>query len=470
MNGALNGQRSALHANSEFKGAEYSNLVAKDIHTINGMEVDGDVTAIIEEQVIPTLKDGHSIAVQSESVKDLASTTSILTVAERDCIMHTVWNPNPQKCILASGGIALCQLHHLANAMSTVDPSRSSILHPQDTSLVTCIAWHPGGQVLAIATRTDASEFTGNVSIWTENGQSIDDLAAGRDMVIKLCFSTDGSLLLGITASGDELSSLIVWIVESGEIFALIHCDQVINHATWSGAASIAVCGQGSIGRLDLSGERAIIWAQKSNNQITERNWSHVFANPNDGSIILFDEESAYAVVINSYGAIDKLQQIHNDSITGISCGASFDLSRSSPIIVTSSLDGTVKIFHINGLQPISTLVFGDGAPPLTVALNQGASLLAAANHNKVLVWDSSGSRIPVGIWQGDLGKNTKGQMTNGHADKDSGIGDESEDGLSESDISLDWDATGTRLALGLGNQACIVCSKAAPCFTDVRM
>ena len=431
---------------------------ADDTHAVNGMDLDEEPDAPNDTQPVPTLTNGLSVASQSDKVEDLSLNTTILTVADRDNIMHTTWNPHNSE-ILAIGGDALCRLWHLPNEATIADNPKETpthdILQPGDSSLITSMAWNPDGRSIAVATRTDASEMTGSVSTWTDSGRALDDLTAGQEMVIKLQWNANRSLLLGITSSGDGTSSLIVWDMENPQALPPVQCDKVITDASWTGPNTITVCGHGAIGRWDIYSQQGLTWVLKANPQVAEGRWTRIIYNASTEHIGIFDEDNSHLIVLDQHGTPIASQQVHKEAITAITYEPNFKSVEPTPLLATASLDGSINYWNPTSLQPLYTLSFGQDSAPLALAFSPQGSLLAAANHNKVLIWETKGGNLPIASWKGDLGRSPKMVLTNGNAaDKDSGIGDDAtEDGMSEPSVSLDWDADGKRLALGVGNQ-----------------
>ena len=435
--------------------------VAED-EQVNGMDIDEDANGSATGQdlePIRTLTEGQSVGIQSDKVLDLTPHTSILTMPDRDNIMHTTWNPrNPE--ILATGGDALCRLWPnikvAALADQDNDKSYRDIMPPTDSYLVTSMAWSPDGKILAVATRADASDWTGSVSTWTDEGKALDDLIAGQDMVIKLRWNATGTLLLGITSNGDGGSSLIVWEMQSSQPFRPIPCDKVITDADWTGDWSITVCGQGAIGRCDLSSEAGLTWVFGKDPAIASRRWSYIRYDSVLGITAVADEENACLVFINAQGGVSG-KDAHKDAITSMVYQPLLNTtnmsSQTSRLLVTSSLDGTIKYWDAQTARHIHTLNVPRDSPALAIAFSPDGRLLAAASFNKVLVWNTGDGGLPKASWGGELGKSPKMTLTNGNgADRDSGIGDD-EDGMSEPNYSLDWDAEGKNLAVGVGNQ-----------------
>ncbi|KAG8530980.1 uncharacterized protein KY384_004337 [Bacidia gigantensis] len=453
QNGYDYNQREALEAVSP---EGYS--VADDGQTVPvEMDVDGDELAAAQDaHPIPTLTDGQSIAIQSDKVENLIPRTTILSVPDRDSIMHIKWNPR-NSSILATGGDALCRLWQAAPGAASAEQIDScDILQSNDSSLVTSMAWSPDGSLFAIATRSDPSDVVGNVSTWTDTGKALDDLTIGQEMVIKLRWNADGSLLLGITSSGDGSSSIIVWDMKISQPLPPLQCDKVITDAVWTGVSTIMICGHGTIGRWDIASDQGITWAVKDA-QITDRNWSHVF-NASPESVAILEEETGCMVCLDPYGTISGLQQAHADTVTAVTYAFNSMAPQSAPILASASLDGTVKYWDLATMRPRRAFNFGSDLPPLAVACNHDGSLLAAANQTKVLIWNTTGKLVPIASWKGDFSKAPKPQANGHSADRDSGIGDDwSENGMNEPSISLDWDANGKRLALGAGSQIAIM-------------
>ena len=444
--------------------------VAEDVQ-VNGMDVDGEADASItgqDPQFVPTLIDGQSIGIQSDKVHDLADHTSILTMPDRDNIMHTAWNTR-EPPILAIGGDALCRIwpniKTAARADKTNDNSFFDVLSPTASSLVTSMAWSPDGERLAVATRADASDWTGTVSTWNIEGKGCDDLIAGQDMVIKLQWNNSGTLLLGVTSNGNGGSSLTIWEMECSQSFPPIPCDKVISDATWTGDGTITVCGQGAIGRCDISSGLGITWGFGNDQIVANGHWSHVRYDSFLGTTTVADEENGQLVFVDIHGEMNG-KDAHKDAITAITYQPipnPTNISIQTPrLLVTSSLDGTIKYWDARTARPVYTLTFGRDSPPLALAFSPDGVYLAAATYNKILIWNTEEGSMPKASWKGDMGRSPKTMLANGNgADKDSGIGDD-DDGMSEPHCSLDWDASGRKLALGVGNQVCVELARSA--------
>lgn len=94
--------------------------------------------------------------------------------------------------------------------------------------------------------------------------------------------------------------------------------------------------------------------------------------------------------------------------------------------------------------------------------------LVAAANGNRVLIWNAEAGGVPKASWKGLLGKLTNGSLTNGDGVDENML----EDGLGDPNPSLSWDAEGGKLALGVGNQVylILICRASFPVVTSRRL
>ncbi|KAL9099465.1 MAG: hypothetical protein Q9163_005043 [Psora crenata] len=432
----------------------------------NSMEIDEEADASATSQdppPVPTLVDGQSIGIQSDQVLDLTPNTSILSVPDKDNVMYTLWSPTDPS-ILATGGDALCRIWSDVDVAVLADKTHQTsicdIIPPTDNSLVTSMAWSPDGRLLAVATRADASDWTGAVSTWTDDGKALDDLIAGQDMVIKLRWNATGTLLLGVTSNGNGGSSLIIWEMQSSQPFPPIPCDKVITDATWTGDGTITVCGQGAIGRCDMSSGLGLTWGLGNDQTITDGHWSHISYDALLDITAIADEENGHLVFLDGHGGVNG-KDAHKDAITAITyqpIPSSAISSQTPRILVTSSLDGTIRYWDARTARLLHTLTFGRDSPPLAIAFSPDGVLLAAASYNKILIWNTEEGSMPKASWKGELGRLPKMMLANGNgADRDSGIGDD-EDGMNEPNCSLDWDNEGKKLALGVGNQIAIIC------------
>ena len=432
---------------------------AEDAQTTNGMDIDEDADAPAsptpDEQLTLTLTNGESRGVQSDKVAELGPQTSILTVPDRTHVEHTAWNPK-DPTILAVGGEALCRLWYISRTAGFGDnPNHKSyvdILDPSYGSLVTTMAWSPSGEVLAVATRDDSSEYLGAVCLWSKTGKALDELPAAQDMVLTLRWSPSGNQLLGITSSGAGASSLTLWDIQSSQATLPRQLPKVVTDAAWTSNNQLTICGHDIIASSLLENGR-ILTLHHRPEAAALRAWTHIRYDSRTHTTALAAEDSGVLGLIDSSDTL-RIITAHEDQITALAYQPVINLSAypaSAPrLVATSSLDGTIKIWDAKRpFTVVHTLPLGYSTPAMAMSFTPDGYLVAAANGNRVLIWNAEAGGVPKASWKGLLGKLPNGSLTNGDGIDESMI----EDGFGEPNPSLSWDAEGGKLAMGVGSQ-----------------
>ena len=425
----------------------------------DGMEVDRHAPE--QARMTPTLNNGQSVGGQSDKVTELASETTLVNFQYGKHVIHTAWNPQDPG-ILAIAGEALCRIWNLAKRPPTSDDSPPGefhdLLEPSETALVTTIAWSPDGETLAMATQ-DTQKTTmlqiGLVSLFTKGGMSIDELHYTGDGVITFKWNPTGEFLLGIISSGASESTLRVWNVRESDIKSYLRLDGVVRDAAWIGKTEFVICGHDIIRYFNFDGQHIILGRDCSEDK-RKHNWSHIrYDIATNTTAIAAEEESILAIISSS----DELHttHAHEEDITALEYRPipnPLSVSLTSPcLLATSSLDGKIKLwdaqkpFHV-----VTTLELGRESPPIAISFTPDGYLVAAANWNKVLIWNPEYSSAPKARWKGKP-EQWQSVAMNG-LDHDSGIGEEEEQIPQH---SLSWDVDGGKLAYGLRNQVCSV-------------
>ena len=399
-----------------------------------------------------TLTNGHSVGVQSDQVSELGETIT-LTVPDKN-VLHTAWNPR-DAAILATGGDALCRIWNAQSELDSSSPNNPpyvDILNPSDHSSVTAMAWSHDGNVLAVCARSDTLDPFGAVSLWSKSGRAMDHLPVIQgDMVLTLRWNASGTHLLGVTSSGRETSSLVVWDTRNSHSLPPFQLDHVIRDAAWLDDTNFVICGHGIIAESIVYSD-AITGFQTRDDVDTTQRWSHIKYDTATRIIAFVAEESAMLAIIDSSTGL-RTTTAHSAEITALAFQPLSSPAANSPIsprlLVTSSLDGNIKVWDArNPFTTIHVLSLGRAGPAMSFSFAPDGFLVAAASWNRILIWNAEAGDPPKARWNGGSGKWQA--LTNG-VDQDSGIGEE-DDGPQH---SLSWDADGKKLAYGLGNQVC---------------
>lgn len=388
-----------------------------------------------------TLSNGQSVGVQSDKVVELGAESTTLTVSDKN-VLHTAWNPQ-DPAILATGGLALCRI------WTTVTSVYVDILDPNDDSFVTAMAWSPSGDVLAVATRSDTSDWTSTVSLWTKSGKSIAELPAALDMVLIFRWNPSGSHLLAITSSGRGTSALVIWDVQSSQALPPFQLPHVVTDATWTDDRKFLICGHGIIAESIIEGENITGFHSRADVD-KDQSWTNLHYDPPTQTVAFAADESAMLGIIHPSGKLHTIIA-HDAELTALafqSHGDHVSFQIHSPwLLVTSSLDGVIKIWDAKyPFTTIHSLSLGRAVPAMAIGFSPDSYLVAAANTNRILIWDAKEGGTPKASWSGELG--TWQGPTNG-VDQDSGIGEEDD----QPTHSLSWNSNGSKLAYGLGSQ-----------------
>ncbi|KAL8819618.1 MAG: hypothetical protein Q9223_001988 [Gallowayella weberi] len=431
------------------------------------MDVDDDAPEPDDPRMI--LTNGPSVGVQSDRVTELGPETSVLTVPQRN-VLHTAWNPT-DPLLLAAAGDALCRIWTVTKPpdapldRSKPDYQYVDILEQGDDSSVTAMSWSPDGSILAVAIRPDDTEQAGEVSLWSKQGKSMDNLLTTQDMLITFRWNPSGTRLLGITSSGNGSSALTVWDIFLSHTLPTVHLDNIATDAAWYDDHRFLVSGHSLVAECIIEPHNILSLHNRAlPGDHSNRNWTYTRYDPLIQSAAIAAEDSAVLAILDSNGQF-LATTAHSAELTDIAFEPLGDPSSYVPTsprrLATSSLDGNICVWDVTTLSILHSLDFGHLNPPMAICFTPDGCLLAAANGNRVLYWNAETGGMPKAVWHGDPAPVSSGagfgsredRNGDGFMDGDSGIGEEDEG----SNHSLSWEADGGRLAYGVGSQISII-------------
>lgn len=424
------------------------------------VDVDGDDDAPAPEsaRIDLPVTNGPSVGVQSDKVADLGTETLVLTLPPGKHVTHIQWNPQ-DPCILATAGDALCRIWTTAKNTPVQDGSGSpspykhiDMLDSLEGSLVSTIEWSPNGDTLALATRRGLSLCVGLVTLWSKHGKAIDEIPVSEDMVLTFRWSPSGNYLLGITNSGAGTSTLIIWHARDPDSRSDFHVPGIVRDAAWIGEEGFRVCGHRIIQDFTFDGS-TISEKQSHAKDDSSHSWTHIrfdaitrttaMVAEDDGTLAIMDDANRFSATEAHKAEITALayQPIANPS----------SYSSSSPrLLATSALDCSIKLWDAQRpFKLVTSLSLGSTQPPMAISFTADGYLVAAANWNRVMIWNPEKGGVPMATWKGESGEWQS--SSSNIMDQDSGIGEEEE----IPPHSLSWDANGGKLAYGLRNQVC---------------
>ena len=183
-----------------------------------------------------------------------------------------------------------------------------------------------------------------------------------------------------------------------------------------------------------------------------QQNWSHIRYDPHTQNIALAAEETAVLGLIDSSHTLRTISA-HQSEITALAyqpvTNPSAYTADAPRLLATSSVDGSIKVWDAKRpFNLIHILSLGHGAPAIAMSFTPDGYLVAAANWNRVLVWNAEAGGVPKAIWKDASSKSPSGMLTNGN-----GVSEEDDNLEADADCSLSWDAESGKLALGLGSK-----------------
>jgi len=417
------------------------------------MDADDDAPAPEEACIGMPVTNGPSVGVQSDKVAELGTETTVLTLPAGKHVTHSAWNPQDPS-VLAIAGDALCRIWVVAktspeDADNPMSHRHVDLLDSFEGSLVSTMEWSPSGDTLALATRRGPSLCVGLVSLWTKHGKSIDELPSTEDMVLAFRWSPTGEYLLGITNSGAGTSTVIIWHIQNSEFKSEHRVTGIVRDAAWTGDLEFTICGYNLIEEYTFDGQA--IYGRRALPTDPIRSWSHIRFDTLTHITAMVAEDDGTLAVLDDSGKF-RVARVHTAEITALTFQpipnpASY--SPSSPrLLATSALDCSIKLWDAQRpFDLVTSLSLGSSNPPMAISFTADGYLVAAANWNRVMIWNPEKGAVPLARWKGELSQ-WQGSATNG-LDQDSGIGEEEE----IPPHSLSWDAHGGKLAFGLRNQ-----------------
>ena len=419
--------------------------------------------------IVATLTNGRSVGVQSDKgaakATELGSDSRVLTLplpgtngdnrSSNATVTHTSWNPRDPS-LLATAGEALCRIwtlphhnHHHTHYHDLLDAAAQHV--------VTSMAWSPDGEYIAIATRTHAASLgrQGTVTIRTKTGELQDELPATHDWVLNLSWNPSGSLLLGVTHSDDNDTTLVVWDVKNGQPMQPFELDKAVMDAAWIDEHKFVVCGPNLIAEslIELGN---IVALQRRAEAEVDQEWTSVSYDPITRTTAISTEETAMLAIVDSSKRL-HCTKAHDADITGLLYQPLANPAAHSELaprlLATSSCDGVIKIWDAKKPFTIThSLNLGRSAPAMAISFTSDGYLVAAASWNKVLIWSAEAGGTPKATWQGK-----EGEWLIDNVDAVNGNGEPATEEEAPATHSLSWDADGGKLAYGLRNQVCFI-------------
>jgi WD40 repeat protein len=398
-----------------------------------------------------TLTNGQSIGVQFVPVKaaDLSPDTTILSVTGDDHVIRTAWRPH-DPTIVAAAGDMFCDLWKLSGQRSSVTSTHERLVENKgDRTWVTAMAWDPAGIMLAVATYND---LVGSITMYSAQGTAIDLLPEIPRMVSGLRWAHRGLQMVVVVSDGKN-SELALWdqAVRPDDFPPPQMIDGQIYEVAWSGSDQVYACGDGSVYQCGVDASIRVLKTFNSDDRCEP--WTFVRASPMAGSSVAIVASPATANLwIPTHDL--SIKAAHHGDITAIELRPqpqTLEFEKDARVVLaTSSLDDTVKLWHIDleakQCRCVHRLFLGSGSPALVSAFSPDGYALAAASRDKLFIWNAERGGSPISAW-------TVPSVNLKEETNQEGSGGIENPGDSDPYRSLSWDTDGKKLALGSGKQ-----------------
>ena len=460
----------------------------------------------------PTVTDGCSVGVQSDKVFELGRPeTMILSLSEhKSDVTHAIWNPR-DPTFLASGGEALCRIWSIRSAkhaaVAPTDQSEShetnvvngesnglvngeaqehhpneagaideqhdyqkmhqqtqwiDLLDMNEDDSVTAMSWSPDGEYLAVAinrgptSTSSPPDVQGCVFILTKNGTFVHSLPGSHSWILSLNYDPEGNLLMGMTNSEHNSTTLLAWQTQSGTAFTPYEVPHVAVGMHWtSHVGDFVLCTNKVVGHgLADVPRNMVIVDFRLNTAADGYDWCKFTYDPITKLSAVATEGTGALGIVRDDGQYD-VTRAHDTEITALafqplSNPAAYTTERPR-LLATSCADGSINVWDATRpFQIMYTLSLGASTSALAISFTPDGFLFGAGSKDKIMVWNAEEGGSLEAVWS----KKTDSEWhTNGrYADGDimsNGINDEVES-PSRADTpihSMSWDADGGKLA-----------------------
>ena len=365
----------------------------------------------------PTLIHRTSTGTQLDDIIELAPKTTILntTSIKNTALSHVSLSPSQQtssNSLLAVGGNQLGQIWEIikgefsigdretngqATPVSATQELKTIDLAIEPGSSLTSLAWSSDGDRLAYSTYSDLT--TGNqhsvIRIRLPVGDKAGDVYGPvGEAVTSLVWNNTGRYIAGLSSS-----SVLVFDTKTGNPLRPLDTGHTLYDIAWLDKETLVVCGNSYIALVAINGTSININTKFSDlAELTE--WTKLRYSTSTNSIAVASEASGQIAIIESTGKT-HLETAHASGLSDmVDCPTS--IKDTGPrILATSSVEGHVKIWRFDShISLVQRLEMGGVSQALTLSFNPSGNLLAVADWDKILFWDTHGGVLPKFKWE----------------------------------------------------------------------
>ncbi|CCC10972.1 unnamed protein product [Sordaria macrospora k-hell] len=369
------------------------------------------------------------------------------------------WNPSNPSILAVAGTEALARLWTVSRgdapvadipaghvddhtAPFTLDSSFSSLTE-QDvlkSSTVSSLAWNADGTAIALAVDHGRKS---RVSIWDVNGSPIHRFDGVDPPVIKLRWSPNKDLLLGVSLDSRGIMVTVFSLSTANSASHLVErtLDDSVLDVCWVSETEFVICGGDCLVALRC-GEKGIEPGREFNTGKDE-SFSQIKYDAKTGLIATATEKG----VIHIWDHAGQRRSIsaHIGNITGLLWQPlDREPEKDERLLASSGEDGAICIWNVRNAENKAKYSMTMADQIANIAMTPDGTHIAGATADKVLVWKLDDPTVPYASWNKESHPGWRSPKT----------GAEAEEILAP---CLGWDAEGGKLVYGLNSRLAVI-------------
>ncbi|KAL1884387.1 hypothetical protein VTK73DRAFT_81 [Phialemonium thermophilum] len=369
-------------------------------------------------------------------------------------VLHCEWNPQDSSILAAGGTDALARVWTVSrtnpstdNVTSHVEPVQQPFedLMEEDVprnATVTSMAWNSEGSVIAVATEVGNKA---RVSIWTRDGTHIHRFDGVDAPLIKLHWSPDNNIILGISPDkGGTLVSLFSSVMANSISYPIADHDLADDplDATWINNNEFILCGGDLLVSLRITEEGKIIQNKQFDTRKDEK-----------FSQVQFDRLSGLLATSSDHGSIDLWdatgQRKSINAHIGVISALQWQPSRVSRpeeerLLASSGEDGAIFLWNARNPDNKPRYSMTMENPVVALSFTPDGAFIAGATTDRILIWKVGDHQIPRASWS--RAPHPGWLSPRAHSEQDE-----------EDTHCLCWDASGQKLAYGVNCRLAVI-------------
>ncbi|EGO56744.1 hypothetical protein NEUTE1DRAFT_123216 [Neurospora tetrasperma FGSC 2508] len=370
------------------------------------------------------------------------------------------WNPSNPSILAVAGTEALARLWTLSRGDApvadipaghvddrTAPPftlnSSFSSLTEQDvlkSSTVSSLAWNADGTAIALAVDHGGKS---RVSIWDVNGSPIHRFDGVDPPVIKLRWSPNKDLILGVSLDSRGIMVTVFSLSTANSVSHLLErtLDDSVLDVCWVSETEFVICGGDCL--VALRCEEKGIEPGREFDTDKDESFSQIKYDAKTGLIATATEKG----VIHIWDQAGQRRSIsaHIGNITGLLWQPlDREPEEDERLLASSGEDGAICIWNVRNADNKAKYSMTMADQIASIAMTPDGTYIAGATADRVLVWKLDDPTVPYASWNKESHPGWRSPKTGAEADEILAP-------------CLGWDAEGGKLVYGLNSRLAVI-------------